>query len=55
MYDAHPSSGEHFFLCLLLTAVKGATLFEHLHTVNDVVYGLFKEDLNSALCSSPFS
>jgi hypothetical protein len=43
MYYTHPSSGEHFFLCLLLTAVKGATSFEHLHTVDDVVYGSFKE------------
>jgi hypothetical protein len=43
MYYAHPSSGECFFLRLLLTAVKGATSFEHLHTVDDVVYGSFKE------------
>jgi hypothetical protein len=43
MYYAHPSSGERFFLHLLLTALKGATSFEHLHTVNDVVYGSFKE------------
>jgi hypothetical protein len=43
MYYAHPSSGERFFLHLLLTAVKGATSFEHLHTVDDVVYGSFKE------------
>jgi hypothetical protein len=78
MYYAHPSSGECFFLCLLLTAVKGATSFEHLHTMDDVVYNTFKEacfarglleddrewiqcleegrqDLNSVLCSSPFS
>jgi hypothetical protein len=43
MYYAHPSSGEHLFLHLLLTTVKGATSFEHLCTVNDVVYGSFKE------------
>jgi hypothetical protein len=78
MYYAHPSSGECFFLRLLLTAVKGATSFEHLCTVDDVVYGSFKvpeifwrmtgsgssvlkkpvlcrQDLNSTLCSSPFS
>jgi hypothetical protein len=38
MYYAHPSSGECFFLHLLLTAVKGAISFEHLCTVDDVVY-----------------
>jgi hypothetical protein len=43
MYYAQPSSGEYLFLRLLLTAVKGATSFEHLHTVDDVVYGSFKE------------
>jgi hypothetical protein len=43
MYYAHPSSGECFFLCLLLTAVKGATSFEYLRTVDNVVYGSFKE------------
>jgi hypothetical protein len=43
MYYAHPSSGKHFFLCLLLTAVKGATSFEHLCTMDDVVYSSFKE------------
>ena len=30
MYYAHPSSGEHFYLCLFLTAVKGATSYRHL-------------------------
>ena len=33
MYYAHPSSGECFYLHLLLTAVKGATSYRHLHTV----------------------
>ena len=27
MYYAHPSSGEHFYLCILLAAVKGAISF----------------------------
>ena len=33
MYYAHPSSGECFYLHLLLIAVKGATSYRHLHTV----------------------
>src|SRR6266403_1572611 len=32
MYYAHPSSGERFYLRLLLTSVKGATSFEDLHS-----------------------
>jgi hypothetical protein len=32
MYYAHPGSGEHFYHCLLLTAVKGITGFELLPT-----------------------
>jgi len=34
MYYAHPSSGERFYLHTLLSAVKGATSFEDLYTVN---------------------
>ena len=41
MYYAHPSSGEHFYFCLLLTAVKGATSYRHLCTV--LVNGQHKE------------
>ena len=33
MYYAHPSSGERFYLHLLLIAVEGATSYRHLHTV----------------------
>ena len=33
MYYAHPSSGECFYLHLLLTAVKDATSYRHLCTV----------------------
>ena len=34
MFYTHPSSGERFYLWLLLTSVKGATSYEHLRTVN---------------------
>ena len=43
MYFASPSSGERFFLRLLLTVVPGATSFAHLRTVNNVPYNTFKE------------
>jgi len=42
MYYVHPTSGECFYLCLLLTTVKGAISFEHLHTENGVLYPIFK-------------
>ena len=42
MYYVHPTSGERFYLRLLLTAVKGAISFEHLRTVNGVLYPTFK-------------
>ena len=34
IYYAHPGSGEHFYLCTHLAAVKGATSFEDLHRVD---------------------
>ena len=43
MYFASPSSGERFYLRLLLTVVPGATSFAHLRTVNNVPYNTFKE------------
>jgi hypothetical protein len=43
MYLAHTNSGERFYLRLLLTHVHGATSFEHLRTVDGVLYGSFKE------------
>ena len=43
MYFASPSSGERFYLRLLLTVVPGATSFAHLCTVNNVPYNTFKE------------
>jgi hypothetical protein len=43
MYHAHPTSGECFYLRLLLTCIKGAISFENLHTVDGVLYDTFKE------------
>ena len=43
MYYAHPSAGERFYLRLLLTAVKGATSFEHLRTFQGVLRPTFRE------------
>jgi hypothetical protein len=33
LYYCHPTSGEHFYVCTLLTAVKGAISFQDLQTV----------------------
>jgi hypothetical protein len=41
MYYVHPSSGECFHLCTLLTSVKGATSFENLRHVNGVLHPTF--------------
>jgi hypothetical protein len=43
MYYAHPSSGEHFYLRLLLTVVPGATSYEDLRTHQGVLYPTFRE------------
>ena len=43
MYFASPSSGERFYLRLLLTVVTGATSFANLRTVNNIPYNTFKE------------
>jgi hypothetical protein len=43
MFYAHPSSGERFYLRLLLTVVKGATSFEDLLTVNGIQLPTFKQ------------
>ncbi len=45
MYYVSPKANdsECFYLCLLLTAVKGATSFEDLRTVNNQVKPTFKE------------
>jgi hypothetical protein len=43
MYHAHPTSGEHFYLCLLLTSVRGATSFADLYTFEGTQYPSFRE------------
>lgn len=43
IYYAHPTSGERFYLRMLLINVPGATSFEYLRTVNGVTYSTFKE------------
>lgn len=40
---AHPSSGERFYLRMLLNIVKGPTSFEDIRTVDEVSYGTFQE------------
>jgi hypothetical protein len=42
MYFAHPSSGERFYLWLLLTVVYGPTSFEDIQTYNGILYPTFK-------------
>ena len=42
MYFVGPSSGERFYLRLLLTIVKGSVSFEDLRTWNGVVHPTFK-------------
>jgi hypothetical protein len=43
MYYAHPTSGERYYLRMLLNCVKGATSYEHLQTVDDRVHDTFKD------------
>ena len=43
MYFAAPSSGERFYLRLLLTVVPGATSYGDLRTVNNITHNTFKE------------
>ena len=38
MYHCNPLQGERFYLRLLLTVNPGAKSFEHLRTVNGIVY-----------------
>ncbi|KAK1377287.1 hypothetical protein POM88_033480 [Heracleum sosnowskyi] len=41
--EVHASSGDAFFLRMLLLRIKGATSFKELRTVNGQVYSSFKE------------
>ncbi|XP_074355163.1 uncharacterized protein LOC141693869 [Apium graveolens] len=42
IYFAHPSSGERFYMRMLLNFVKGSTSFECIRTINGVTYPTFK-------------
>jgi hypothetical protein len=42
MYYAHPTSGERYYLRMLLNCVKGATSYEHLWTVDGREHDTFK-------------
>ncbi|XP_074375138.1 uncharacterized protein LOC141716868 [Apium graveolens] len=43
MIAAHPSSGECFYMRLLLNIVAGAKSFEDIRTVNGIIYDTYKE------------
>ena len=43
IYNAHPTSGERFYLRLLLNVVRGPRSYEEIRTVNNVLYPTFKE------------
>jgi hypothetical protein len=43
MYYAHPTSGERYYLRMLLNCVKGATSYEHLRTVDGTKHNTFKD------------
>jgi hypothetical protein len=43
MYYAHPTSGERYYLRMLLNYVKSATSYEHLRTVDGRKHGTFKD------------
>jgi hypothetical protein len=43
LYYSHPSSGERYYLRMLLDTVKGCTSFEDIRTINGIVYPTFKE------------
>jgi hypothetical protein len=43
MYYAHPTSGERYYLRMLLNYVKGATSYEHLRIVDGIEHNTFKD------------
>jgi hypothetical protein len=43
MYYAHLTSGERYYLRMLLNCVKGATSYEHLRTVDGKKHHTFKD------------
>uniref|UniRef100_A0A803NJP1 ATP-dependent DNA helicase n=1 Tax=Cannabis sativa TaxID=3483 RepID=A0A803NJP1_CANSA len=42
IYFAHPSTGERFYMRMMLNFVKGCTSYESIRTVNEVTYSTFK-------------
>ena len=38
-----PAEGERYYLRMLLTHVPGATSYENIRTVNNIIYKTFKE------------
>jgi hypothetical protein len=43
MYYAHPTSGERYYLRMLLNYVKGVTSYEHLRPVDGREHDTFKD------------
>jgi len=43
MYYAYSTSGEHYYLRMLLNYVKGATSYEHLRIVDGTKHNTFKD------------
>ncbi len=43
MYYARPTSGECYYLWMLLNCVKGATSYEHLRTMDGIEHNTFKD------------
>jgi hypothetical protein len=47
MYFVHPSSGERYYLRMLLLVVKGAQSYDSVRTYNNITYSTFKEACNA--------
>jgi hypothetical protein len=43
LYNAHPSSGERYYLRMLLNTVKGCMSYKDIRTVRGVQHPTFKE------------
>jgi hypothetical protein len=43
MYYAHPTSGERYYLRMLLNHIKDATSYEHLRIVDGIEHDTFKD------------
>ena len=42
IFHAHPTSGDHIYLRMLLNVVKGARSFEEIRTIDHVVYPTYR-------------